>query len=259
MDDFILEEKIKRTLEHRAGQMKEEPLAAQRIRTNVHQRIEEETGMKKKNWKKVALAAAAICVLGSMSVMALGKAVSATSHSNRNEAVHSFEEAVALNEGMNQKIKFADQLSNGYHFVEAVPETYEERDKDDNIVNQGDSLSVTYGKKGMADVYLSAEVSSLGTETSAAQTLVGKDGTEFGFSTLRNKFVPPDYQITEEEKKLQEAGLLNVGYGSDKIEETVSQSVTWNQDGLSYMLFSFENTMSGEEMLQMAEEISKSK
>ena len=55
-----------------------------------------------------------------------------------------------------------------------------------------------------------------------------EDGTELCFYKLTNKFVPADYELTEEDKKAQEDGNFNLAYGSDKVEVMTSYTVEWN-------------------------------
>ena len=111
----------------------------------------------------------------------------------------------------------------------------------------------------MEDVELSGSRLFVGMQdkSSADQVMTLEDGTVLSYSSTVNKFVPPDYEITEEEKKLQEEGKLNVAYGSDEVEVMTSASVTWEQEDISYCLFTFEESMSAEELLSMAKEVAE--
>ena len=66
---------------------------------------------------------------------------------------------------------------------------------------------------------------------------------------------PPDYQVSEEEQALADAGKLNIGYGSPEVERTKSQTVYWEDGGVFYTMISFDNTMTAEEFAGMAGEI----
>ena len=85
-------------------------------------------------------------------------------------------------------------------------------------------------------------------------SLTLEDGTELYYSELNNKFVPPDYEATEEELKQQEEGTLNLAYGNDTVEVISSHMVSWSRNGLHYVLFQFGNDLSQEEFLTMAQE-----
>ena len=106
----------------------------------------------------------------------------------------------------------------------------------------------------MEDVTFSAEVGMDG-ELTPAEVRTCEDGTELCFYKLTNKFVPADYELTEEDKKAQEAGNFDLAYGSDEIEITTSCMVEWDMDGQGYSLFKFGEELSAEEMFAMAEEI----
>ena len=88
-----------------------------------------------------------------------------------------------------------------------------------------------------------------------AEVRTCEDGTELCFYKLTNKFVPADYELTEEDKKAQEDGNFNLAYGSDKVEVMTSYTVEWNMDGQGYSLFKFGEDLGAEEMFGMAEEI----
>ena len=104
------------------------------------------------------------------------------------------------------------QFSNGYTFESAVPVNYETSDKDGNKLGKGIHLNITYGKEGMEPITFSAEV---GLDGGSAPTDVKTcgDGTELRFYKTVNKFVPANYELTEEDKKAQEAGIFDLAYG----------------------------------------------
>ena len=131
---------------------------------------------------------------------------------------------------------------------------YETSDKDGNKLGKGIHLDITYGKEGMEPITFSAEV---GLDGGSAPTDVKTcgDGTELRFYKTVNKFVPANYELTEEDKKAQEAGNFDLAYGSDEIEITTSCMVEWDMDGQGYSLFKFGEELSAEEMFAMAEEI----
>ena len=221
MDDPILEKRLKNMFESRAGELPDESVREARIRRNVYEKIEREGNYMKKGFMKKAVAAvAAICVFGSMTAFAIGKIAGITSRTDIRDEVH----------------------------------TYETEDKDGNKLGNGTQLSVTYGKDGMEDVTFSAEVGMDG-ELTPAEVRTCEDGTELCFYKLTNKFVPADYELTEEDKKAQEDGNFNLAYGSDKVEVMTSYTVEWNMDGQGYSLFKFGEDLGAEEMFGMAEEI----
>lgn len=259
MDDFILEERIRETLKNKADSVHVDALDRQRIQVKVYERLEEENRMKHRNWKKVIVAAAAICVLGSITAMALGRATVSVSHSSKNDAVHDYAQAVSMQNGFDKNVKSVEKFSNGYQFSEAVPTYGDERDEKGNILSERTYMTYTYEKDGLDSVMLNGYRSTMAEGTQPDQTMTLENGVELKYSKMRNKFVPVDYEPTEEELALSEAGKLNIGYGSDEVEEMNSCSVIWKEGEITYVLFSFEDSLSGDEMLQMAKEVVESR
>lgn len=261
MDDFILEKKIKDTLVKKAEGVDVDPYAPQRIRTNVYAKIKEAEHMKHNNWKKTAIVTAAICVLGSMTVLGLGKTVTIEGGSSPADAIKSFISAEAKQENLDEQVKMIEEFSNGYVFKEAVPVNETARDKDGNITGKETSLHVVYTKEGENDIHVfSGRLSSgLPENPDAVRTL--EDGTELLYTSLVNKLVAESYVITDEEKALQEAGKLNIAYDGrtgTEVEISISSHVTWLQDGITYGLLLSGNELSAEELMDMAQEIAES-
>lgn len=69
------------------------------------------------------------------------------------------------------------------------------------------------------------------------------------------RFVPPDYQMTEEDIALEESGAVTFSYGSIEVEENVFSGVVWRQDGVRYHLFGFDLPLSADELFDMAMEV----
>ena len=255
MDDPILEEKLKNMFENRADKLPEDPGREARIRRNVYRQIEREGySMKKGIMRKTVVALAAICVLGSMTAFAVGKITGITSHSSRYDEVHTYEQALELKKKHGPAVHFPEEFSNGYTFSAAVPEYYETTDDNGNKVGTGSNLSVTYAKDGNENVTFSAET-DLGESDDPTEEKTLDDGTTLRFYKTINKFVPVNYELTEEDKQAQEAGHFNLAYGSDKIEIQISYMVEWDMDGQGYYLFKFGEELSADEMFGMAEEI----
>ena len=70
--------------------------------------------------------------------------------------------------------------------------------------------------------------------------------------------VGTDYELTQEEQALVDAGELNVGYGAPGMErqEVTNYFVTWSDDGGNYSLMAGEDTgLTADDLFLMAEEI----
>lgn len=80
-----------------------------------------------------------------------------------------------------------------------------------------------------------------------------------GFLRLINKFVPVDYELTEEDEKNMENPNFNLAYGSSEVEENIGYSTSWIDNGVLYDLYGTDLSITGDEMLEMAKEIIESK
>ena len=80
-------------------------------------------------------------------------------------------------------------------------------------------------------------------------------GTDIYYFSYTNKIVPPDYKMTDEDKKAEENGELVFSYGSSKVEICEVQSVTWRINGIQYQLLQIDGKLSGKELVDMAAEV----
>lgn len=208
MDDPILEEKLKNMFENRADELPEDPGREAQIRRNVYGQIEREGNfMRKGIMRKTVVALAAICVLGSMTAFGVGKITGITSHSSRYDEVHTYEQALELQKKHGPAVHFPEEFSNGYTFSAAVTKYYETTDDNGNKVGTGSNLSVTYAKDGNENVTFSAET-DLGESDDPTEEKTLDDGTTLRFYKTTNKFVPVNYELTEEDKKPRKQAIL---------------------------------------------------
>ena len=112
---------------------------------------------------------------------------------------------------------------------------------------EGGSVSLSMAKKADED---------WGVE--APHAVEGNAGTLKGIpvdaGVRRYRFVPPTYQVSEEEKALQEAGELYISYGAKEVEEREIANVSFVMEGIDYELVDMEHA-DLELLLAMAEAI----
>ena len=226
----------------------------------IHNKLSEEKKgevivMKKKTLVKVAAAALALVVCSGSVGFAAGRASQwyswgtpslNTDFQDYEKSVASFDENSVLKE-----------FSNGYAFKGFSNGGSAVRDADGNILGEGERLDVTYTKDGIDIMYTVEKGASTVYDdiSSGATADFTNGGTKYYFHELKNKFVPTNYKMTAEEEALVEAGELNVGYGSEKVEEKISQSIYWEKDGNIYSLFGFDTGLSANDFFEMAKEI----
>lgn len=259
--DQDMDSRIREALSAQTGPFeygnKEDLGREQALRNRVIEQIKEETKMKHlgRKFKKIAVAAGTMCILGSAVVMAAGHFKGFISSSTALEEFSSYEELEQVAE--NYQIPFAiqapEQFANGYVFEKGYPVHVAGMDEGNNETKLPTEISLTYKKDGMLDVTLNEYASRAGEEMTG--TLHEKESVSYYYTKQDCLFVPPSYELTEEEKAASEAGTLQVSYGTDTIEKTSYSSVQWQADGISYLLMSFESALSEEEMVEMASEV----
>ena len=69
------------------------------------------------------------------------------------------------------------------------------------------------------------------------------------------KFVPSDYEVTEEDKEFEAVPGNFISYGSEDVELIKMSTVNFVKDGISYSIMDNSSADHIEEMFEMAEEL----
>ncbi len=251
---------IKEALAYEAENLPELSGREEALRNRVMRQIEEEQSMKTRNWnvKRVLVTAAVMCVLGSAAAMAAGRFVGISSHSSRDEIFTDYGKIGEIAE-KNQipfEVKAPETFSNGYAFAEGIPVNEAGIDSEGNETQLPAAISLTYRKTGMADVTLH-ESSASSASGEMAGNMHLEDGTAYYYNQDHYMFVPPSYELSEEEQAAVDAGELVVSYGTEEVEESQISSVIWENEDVLYVLQSFNTSLTEEEMIDMAAEVIK--
>ena len=249
-----IENKIKQALKEEAEKVsafENTEKAKENIMRNIKK---EEIYMKKTNFKKTVIIAAAICVIGSITAIGGGLFGSITSHSSHLDEITDFSKVAELTEKADLNMKYIENFSNGYSFSYAVPQysSYDDNETGKTSEEWTD-VSMTYKKDNSNDIYFEATTHNLG-DTSSDDT-AECDGITLNYTKQQYLFVPPDYEPTEEEKTLQNEGKLEISYGSDKKEYKTYEYLSWQDGGIYYSLSAFDALIGKDELTGMAKEI----
>ena len=220
------------------------------------EKIEMRKVKKEFTWKKaVVIAAAATLVLGT-TAYAAGKVSSLYSTSSAIPDYTEMPSAEQVDRDLGFVPKLVETFENGFAFQDARIVKTSMGDEDGNEVGAFKELEIAYGKDGQrVNLFLYDESVEAELEETQSGELTSYEGVEFDYSSYVNKTVPSDYELTEEDQKLQEAGDLIFSYGSDAVEIMTVQSLCWNEDGVRYMLQTFDDAVTQEELISMAEEL----
>ena len=144
-----------------------------------------------------------------------------------------------------------ESFENGYIFENGSILTNDLQDDSDNSVEKFKSVVFRYVKSG-DEVMMSQEKYS--SEMEQDGTLISSDsGYDIYFSSYTNKVVPPNYILTEEDKKAEENGEIIFSYGSDDVYLSEVQGVFWSMDEMHFSLTQIDGKLSADELVEMAE------
>ena len=81
------------------------------------------------------------------------------------------------------------------------------------------------------------------------------NGCDLYYINYTNKLVPPGYEMTEEDKKAQETGEIVFSVGSNEVNISEVQGLSWEDDGIHYNLTQIDGDLDKDGLVEMAEEI----
>lgn len=86
------------------------------------------------------------------------------------------------------------------------------------------------------------------------EVIANIDGIDIYSDSYTNKFVPGDYELTEEDKAAQESGELVFSFGADDIKICEVKNVLWSVSDIHYTLTQIDGELSPEDLAEMAKE-----
>ena len=216
--------------------------------------------MKRVNVKKTVLIAAAIAVVMSATAFAGGRMI--TGYIGSSSSIPQYT-AIPDEKTMQKDFGFGfravEAFSNGYRFQDAVKGKQKRMGEGDEVIEQNRQFICEYsnGTKKIS-LFVDAGTPYEGNELSPipGKTKIGEyRGTEIYETSYRNKVVPADYQLTDEDEKAEESGELIFSYGSDEVELHQVASVMWRMNDLNCSLLMMDNDIEQSELLTMVQEI----
>lgn len=250
------EEKIKNALALECGGVTPSRDLKDRIDRQILESQKEAGNMKKFSMKKLVIGVAAGCLLVSGGVFAAGRVVSLTSHTYKTDACRNYGDMDKVQAKLGYEADTVEKFSNGYCFGEMTVDDVNGTDADGSVVYTYKDLQISYEKSGEQTVWLSAakpvEQQVRKGEPEAARQV---EGITLYYDTTTCKFVPPSYELTEEDQANLERDDFTISYGSSEVQVQKSSNVTWEKDGVYYNLSGFDVSLSADEMFDMAEEV----
>ena len=207
-----------------------------------------------KSKKKISLIAiAAALVLGITAFATSGMVTTWFSSSSSNAEYKSLPSAEQVKSDIGYEPVLIDTFENGYTFKDGSVIKNNLVDETGNSVEKFKSVSFKYEKNGDRVIFSQDKFNS--EQDTEGEIISTVSGTHIYYFSYTNKIVPPDYKMTDEDKKAEENGELVFSYGSSKVEISEVQSVTWRNNGIKYNLMQIDGKLSADELAGMAEEI----
>ena len=204
-------------------------------------------------WRTVAIAAV-VMVLLCATAFAAGVIYMAfgSSHSNIPDYT-----GIPSRQTLEEDVGFATDMvevfSNGYRFRSASIVKNRAYDADGNVVVRYLGLHCVY-RRGLEQFDLNVDCGPERVDEDI-ETAEIYDGRELKYDAYLNKFVPVDYQLTEQDKLDEESGKYVFSYGSADVDIDAVQLVLWEDAGLNYSICVMDSKLNRDELIQMAREI----
>ena len=149
-----------------------------------------------------------------------------------------------------------ESFANGFQFQSAEVQKVEALDENNKLVTTLQELISYYKNEQGQMLALRASLNLEGLprdeRTPASTKTVGD--VELSFYRDEYKFVPEDYQLSEEEKEWASQPGHYVSYGSDEVREQVSTFLVWTENDIRYSFLDWD-TLEPEALFAMAEEM----
>lgn len=257
MGERKLDSLIQETLEMQVSGISMSPDLQKQMKREIHSKLEEKSMKRHISKRKVVVLAVAMCLIGSMAAVAAGKVVGWTSHTytDRPDFV-SLAEIGKAERKMGCELQAVEAFSNGYQFEKGFIVEVEEIDENGLVLGTFPEISMMY-KKGNGNVSLSIYPLEKFADKSKHKEIVK---IPYGDITLTYtedlyKFVPPEYQVSEEEKALMEAGELYISYGASEVEVETVRAIAWETEAGYQLMPVGDDGIGQAELVQMAKEV----
>ena len=210
--------------------------------------------MKKWTFKRAAAVAAACFMITGVTAFAAGKIVSYNASSR---ADYEYKTAAQINEADNSmNPAFPESLGNGFSFAGGNNVQVSGVDDSGNVAGNWDDLHAEYKDKTGKTVAMSVSTHPADEDSRTATESRTIDGIDVQYNCDEYLVLPDeDYELDEAVKdRMETDDHFFVSYGSSEEETIIYKSVSFEQNGIFYHLYS-SNNISSEELFQMAAEL----
>jgi hypothetical protein len=207
--------------------------------------------------KRITVTLAAIFVLGT-TAFAAGKISSLVSGSSNIPTYTTIPTEKQVNDDFGFNPKIVEKFENGYAFENGYTVKIEGLDEKGNSVGKTKSLKVTY-KKDNDIVNLCIENKMLGEKSEQEIVVDIYNDIDLYYLSDTYKFVPKDYEMTEQDKQDEASGKYVFSCGSKKVEISQFKYLSWTEDGIYYSFSATDSDLSQDELVEMAHQVISAK
>ena len=208
--------------------------------------------------KKASVVLAAVLILTTTAYAADFMNIKSLATTNgRNYSSESYKDIHKAIKKAGFEINAPESFENGYSFQNVhVGETGAYDEHGEELFTYAD-LMVYYRNPEGKNLFLSAHAAreelSQDSRTPDRMQMIGDVQVEYRLDHY--KFVPEDYELTDEDKAMLEQPGYYLSYGSDTVIEQDNHSLSWIQDGVSYHLLDSGAKETPDTLFAMAEEL----
>ncbi len=205
--------------------------------------------------KKFVIGVAAACLLIS-GAAAAGKTAYYRSSFGPNHKYKSYADLNKAEGRLGYSVDAVENFDNGYTFREIVVDKTDAVDENGNKLYDFPEMWIYYEKEGNKVSLIIDKPLETGERAKVPDLTAQCGDIDLRYDEYTYKFVPPGYELTAEDEANMERDDYYISEGSETVEMQIAKHVTWEKNGAHYNLMAMGvDSLTGEEMLEMAEEI----
>lgn len=211
----------------------------------------------RKKFSRILVAAAVICLL-SITAFAAEQARIHSFTSKNQEYQESYSTLAQAMEDAGFRLTLPEEFESGFRFRQVRTGEFQGDDDDGNYALTYKDVRVVYENSQGQKLHFYA-VPNLGdaAEEDTRRPVASKTvcGITLNYFVDHYKFVPEDYELSQEEKEWMQQPGNYLSYGSDKVEEKAFASLSWATDEGNFSFMDMTASIDPDVLFAMAEEI----
>lgn len=219
--------------------------------------------MMTRNKKKMAAVLVAAMAVGGSAFAFSGTISSIFSSSSSDPDYTSLPTAQQCEQDAGFAPALVQDFDNGFTFKDGTIVSNQEQNEDGQTVNKYVSLDFTY-QKGDQTVTLAQDKDAQHDSTEGS-CIAQKDGVSYYETTKTEKYVSESYLKTEQDKLDEASGdvefnvadsdAIHAGQNDNGVETDTYHGVNWTANGVHYSLYQINGSLTSDQMLDMAQQI----